>query len=68
MIRVVSSFVPRNEKLVEVDGNLIMNEIITGEKTSRASFDSQSTGNKYGHIDTISFKIGLKKNSLVIIE
>ena len=40
MIRVVSSFVPINEKLVEVDGNLIMNEIITGEKTSRASFDS----------------------------
>ena len=68
MIRVVSSFVPRNEKLVEVDGNLIMNEIITGEKTSRASFDSQSTGNKYGHIDTISLKMGLKKKYLVVIE
>ena len=36
MMRVVSPFVPRNDKLVEVDGNLIMNEIITGEKTSRA--------------------------------
>ena len=68
MIRVVSSFVPKNEKLVEVDGNLIMNEIITGEKTSRASFDSQSTGNKYGHIDTISLKKEPKNNSLAVIE
>ena len=68
MIHVVSSFVPRNEKLVEVDGNLIMNEIITREKTSRATFNSLSTRNKYGHIDTISLKKEPKNNSLAVIE
>ena len=68
MMHVVSLFVPRNDKLVEVDGNLIMNEIITRDKTSRESFDSQSIGNNYGHIDTISLKKEPKNNSLAVIE
>lgn len=63
---VASLFVPRNDKLVKIDGNLIIHAVLAGEKASRASSASQSRGNKDGHVDTISLKKESEKNSLAV--
>lgn len=63
---VASLFVPRNDKLVKIDGNLIIHAVLAGEKASRALSASQSRGNKDGHVDTISLQKEYEKNSLAV--
>lgn len=63
---VASLFVPRNDKLVKIDGNLIIHAVLAGEKASRASSASQARGNKDGHEDTISLRKESERNSLAV--
>lgn len=63
---VASLFVPRNDKLVKIDGNLIIHAVLAGEEASRASSASQSRCNKDGHVDSISLKTESEKNSLAV--
>uniref|UniRef100_A0A0C9QUR2 TSA: Wollemia nobilis Ref_Wollemi_Transcript_8194_2484 transcribed RNA sequence n=1 Tax=Wollemia nobilis TaxID=56998 RepID=A0A0C9QUR2_9CONI len=56
---VASLFVPRNDKLVKIDGNLIIHAVLAGEKASRADRD--------GKEDVVATKRETEKNSLAII-
>lgn len=63
---VASLFVPRNDKLVKIDGNLIIHSVLAGEEASRSLSASQSRCNKDGHVDNISLKTESEKNSLAV--
>uniref|UniRef100_A0A0D6QTB3 BZIP domain-containing protein n=1 Tax=Araucaria cunninghamii TaxID=56994 RepID=A0A0D6QTB3_ARACU len=56
---VASLFVPRNDKLVKIDGNLIIHAVLAGEKASRADRD--------GKEDVVATERESEKNSLAII-